>query len=327
MKPTTQTPVPGQSNPKPASTGWSKFRALQLTLCCLILAVLAFLPATELNNTLFRSAQEYQDILLNALHFPGVWILYLALRRVFQRHHSIGIVVFAIFAVELAQMAVGRQASLLDIAVGLLGLLAGSGSMRAVRLLSFTGWILFFSLLILFRSHVVGSFPNMGAFHKAGVRLHWQPIIANETENSSLLFFRTQPRPETPSTVFLKVSKTQNDYWGARAGVKRNQTQKQQVLTTLKLCGKSQGSLRLLIRMDDRPNAQYHERINLSVDLTPQLKCHQLSLTEAIENLANKGTTFNTEKLRNIGVFAGPAEQNSTDMSTDWFEIHDLLFQ
>ena len=335
MKPVNKTPALASSQAPSSFSNWSKFRALQLGLCCLILAVLAFSPATQLNNTLFRSIEEYQDILLNCLHFPGVWVFYWALRQLLQRRHSIAITLFAILAVELTQFGVGREASMLDIVIGLLGLLTASGPTRIIRFLSFSGWVLFFSILLLFRSQIVSSFPNMAAFDKAGVRFHWQPIIANESTNSSLLFFRAKQQekliPKRSPSIFLRVSKIHNDYWGARASVKRNQAQKQQDLTTLRLCGKSQDQLKLLIRMDDRKNAQYHERINLSIYLTPQLQCYELNLTETMTKLATKGTIFDLKNLRNIGVFAGPSPQDETalqrEKKTEWFEIHDLRFQ
>lgn len=327
--------VPDHTTSNSKQTILSKFRALQLLVCCVGLALLAFVPATKLGDTLFLHAQEYQDILLNSLHFPGVWIFYHALHQVLKRRQSIVIVLFAIFAVEIVQLGFGREASLLDVVIGMLGLISSAGVTFRQRFFSFSCWVGFFAVLLLLRAQVVTSFPNMANFDLAGVRSHWQPIISDETTNSELVYFNKQasknleaPKINTQAastsqkkTTWLRVIKTRNEYWGARTSVKRTQTQKQQKLKTLKLCGRSRHVLKLLIRMDDRRGATYQERLNLFVPLTENEQCYTLNLTQAIQKLEENGTHFDTSQLLNLAVFAGPTENKN-----DWFEIYSLEF-
>lgn len=116
-----------------------------------------------------------------------------------------------------------------------------------------------------------------------------------------------------------RVIKNNKAYWGIRTFLRRPTDKNGTPLKALTFCGRSQHPANVLIRMDDRKNPTYAQRINVKAPLTQKRSCSTFDLSQKVQALSTKGVSYDTGKILNLAFFLPPEAKG-------WFEIDSVEF-
>lgn len=196
-----------------------KLQLLIFTILCGLVLVLAFIPSS------FFRYPYISSLFMNAMHFPAgimlIFVGHILLRPLLSNTLITGLCCLLFAVIELIQPFFGRDASMGDFLISLLGVLIGwlwlyskKKNQQGRQL-----WLAFVAMLLF----AIVLMPGMQALHKAKKINDLFPVIANfETSGQAFIYDNWKPNISLVThnkiiennSKFLHVEKGDIRWWG-----------------------------------------------------------------------------------------------------------------